>query len=166
MTPVFRLVACTIAAVLWIGAIVCKHFFADIDVGAFCAACGALITALGLHGAMQPSDKQGGYASLPMMVLLAGICLTLTGCTTTMRAWEAAAYSEAKAADDNVLDTLKVAFCAQPLSAFLRNTDMIAGAKALCLPAGNASDPAGLLAGKQPITVNLVLPAPAASGVK
>jgi hypothetical protein len=115
------------------------------------------------------AGQQGGFALVRLLAIVAAIAvgLALAGCSTTMRAYEAAAYNEIKSADDNTLSVLKVAFCGQPLSAFLRNSDMIPGAKALCLPGGNASDPSALLdAGKQPITINLTMPPAAASAAK
>jgi hypothetical protein len=132
---------------------------------------GGLITMMLKGGSAAPGAPagQGGFVSVRLLIVLASIALglSLAGCTTTMRAYEAAAYNEIKSADDNTLAVLKVAFCGQPLSAFLRNSEMIPGAKALCLPGGNASDPNALLeAGKQPITINVTMPAAAASGTK
>jgi hypothetical protein len=73
----------------------------------------------------------------------------LAGCTTTamtaVTGYETAAVKGVQAVNDNAIQVWKTAACATPLSAVLRNPDIIPGLKALCLPGGNASDPNTLL---------------------
>jgi hypothetical protein len=167
-STIIKLIIGLVATAVWGAALVGKHFWPDLDTSAIVLACGSALTGLGIYhvaspdgAADKPADKQAGRANPALLGLLA--VALLAGCSTVMRGYESAAYNEIKSADDNTLAVLKVAFCGQPLSAFLRNAELIPGAKALCLPGGNASNPADLLdAGRVPITINLTVPMAAA----
>jgi hypothetical protein len=97
-----------------------------------------------------------------MKALLAIAVLALCGCTTTaqtaLTGYEATALKGIQASNDNLVQVWKTAACGTPLSAILRNPEVIPALKALCLPGGDAANPTGLLDGKTPITVNLVVP--------
>lgn len=108
-----------------------------------------------------PSGQQGfatPYFAIVLFAIGCAIVLTLSGCATTYAAGFNASLAQAKAVDDNVVMTEKAAMCALPLSAILRNADIIPGIKALCLPGGNASDPNGILPDPQhgPVQVQIV----------
>jgi hypothetical protein len=89
MTALQKILAAALIGALWLGALVAKHFYADIEIGAFIAACVAALSGLGIHTAAfssaSSSDKQGGFARLWLLTLLAAIaaalCL-LVGCGT------------------------------------------------------------------------------------
>ena len=105
----------TVAALVWIGAIVMKHYWPDLDTGAIILACGSVLSGLGVyHVATQDAappappaqgvlaspgmyhvttsdipvnnsaDKQGGFAVLTLLIIIAGIAgmLGLTGCAS------------------------------------------------------------------------------------
>jgi hypothetical protein len=81
-------------------------------------------------------------------MILAVLGLMLTGCATqqaAINAGEAAALVSIKAADDNAIRLWTVAACGTPLSAAIRNPEIIPALKVLCLPAGAASSPITLL---------------------
>ena len=81
-------------------------------------------------------------------MILAALGLMLTGCATqqaAINAAEAAALVSIKAADDNAIRLWTVAACGTPLSAAIRNPEIIPALKVLCLPAGAASSPITLL---------------------
>lgn len=108
-----------------------------------------------------PSGQQGFARPLYLLTLAIaciGFTLLLGGCATAYRAGFESTLTSAKAADDNLVLTEKTAMCALPLSAILRNADIIPGIKALCLPGGNASDPNGILPDPQhaPVQVQIV----------
>lgn len=74
--------------------------------------------------------------------------LALAGCAGMQQAltgYESAAYAGAKASNDNIIQVWKVAACATPFSAAVRNPEIIPALKALCLPAGAAASPITLL---------------------
>lgn len=176
----------TLAAVIWCLAVVAKHFWADIDIAQITLACSNVLTGLGAYhlatgggfeGAVitpavqtsGPGVAQAGRASFSMLASLVAAALLLAGCSTAMTAYESAAYEQIKAANDNNLKVLKVAVCAQPLSAILRNPDFIPVAQAACVTPG--ADGGALLRGAgQPINITVQVPsapaAAAASGAK
>jgi hypothetical protein len=81
-------------------------------------------------------------------MILAALGMMLTGCATqqaAINAGEAAALVSIKAADDNAIRLWTVAACGTPLSAAIRNPEIIPALKVLCLPAGAASSPITLL---------------------
>lgn len=81
-------------------------------------------------------------------ILILGAALALSGCAGFQQAltgYESAAYVSAKASNDNLIQVWKVAACATPFSAAVRNPDIIPALKALCVPAGAASSPITLL---------------------
>jgi hypothetical protein len=81
-------------------------------------------------------------------MILVALGLMLTGCAAqqaAINAGEAAALVSIKAADDNAIHLWMTAACGTPLSAAIRNPEIIQALKALCLPAGAASSPITLL---------------------
>jgi hypothetical protein len=66
MTAWQKIVAGGIIGLLWLAAIISKHFWTDIDTGAFQLACGAALSALGIHSAMTATGSAvaQGMASL------------------------------------------------------------------------------------------------------
>jgi len=101
----------TLAAIIWVAAIIGKHFWPDLDTGAIVGACFAVLTALGIfHVASGPADApkpadatpvpaqpaaaagaspvkpaEGGFAEWPLLVLIAGIVAlagAVSGCTS------------------------------------------------------------------------------------
>lgn len=90
-------------------------------------------------------QAEGGFARPLFLVVLALCAVALSACATGYRTALDTGLAQAKAADDNLVLTYKAAMCGLPLSAILRNADIIPGIKALCLPGGNASDPNGIL---------------------
>lgn len=98
-----------------------------------------------------------------LTLLTLALCWVLSGCTTTMAAYETAATKEIKASDDNLISNYKALFCALPYSAIVRNPEIIPGVKALCLPGGNMTNPADLLPSPSaPVQVQIVPPPSAA----
>lgn len=81
-------------------------------------------------------------------LLILAIAASLAGCAGFQQAltgYESAAYAGAKASNDNIIAVWSVAACATPLSAAVRNPQIIPALKALCLPAGAAASPTTLL---------------------
>jgi hypothetical protein len=81
-------------------------------------------------------------------MVLAALGLMLTGCATqqaAINAGEAAALVGIKAANDNAIHIWVAAACGTPLSAAIRNPEIIPALKVLCLPAGAESSPITLL---------------------
>jgi len=76
------------------------------------------------------------------------VCMALTGCASLSQGYSAAAATavkDAQLAEDNNIKTWAVDACGTPLSAIVRNSQVIPGfvpaLKALCLPAGGNSQP-------------------------
>lgn len=67
----------------------------------------------------------------------------LTGCAV-MNAFGLAAVDNAKTANDQAIYVWSTAACATPISAALRNPEIIPALRALCMPAGDVV-PADLL---------------------
>jgi hypothetical protein len=135
MTAWQKIIAGALIGLLWLAAIVSKHFWTDIDTGAFQLACGAALSALGIHSAATGGSAQGGFASVRMMVTLAMAAFGLTmlgGCSTAARMWEVGAYDQIKGANDNALAIWKAAGCAMPVGAILRDPDAIESVNRFC----------------------------------
>lgn len=156
----------TLAALIWIAALVGKHFWPDLDIGAIVTTCAGVLSGLGVYHVAGPSnaavpdapaapvaDKgQGGFAAVPFVALLAVIALAmLAGCTTTTASMYSGIYTQAKAGvqvfDDNALVTMKDLVCAQPYSAIQRHPELQPGILALCGPMTNTAtlDPAQVM---------------------
>lgn len=173
MTANQRILACVVAGILWLAAIIAKHFWADIDIGAFMMACAGVITALGVHGAAtgsaplstlvqtpapapaiaipgQTGRSLWAYPMLLLTVVLAGLSL-LAGCTTTTASVYSGLYTQAKAGvqvfDDNTLNTASDILCAQPYAAIQRHPEKQPGIVTLCGPMSNTAslDPAQVM---------------------
>ena len=81
-------------------------------------------------------------------ILLALSLVALTGCASLNQAYSAFGTSDlvsAQGAEDNVLATFKVGLCGTPYSAIVRHPEVVPGIEALCLPGGQATNPAALL---------------------
>lgn len=82
------------------------------------------------------------------IILVAAISSALGGCAGFQQAltgYESAALVSAKASNDNIIQVWKVAACATPFSAAVRNPEIIPALKALCVPAGAGASPVTLL---------------------
>lgn len=80
-----------------------------------------------------------------LLIMAAG--LMLSGCASFnqgVAAYGASAVTNARVVNDNVIAGWTVLACATPVSAALRNPQIIPALKVLCLPAGDLS-PAALL---------------------
>jgi hypothetical protein len=158
-----KIIAATLAGLLWLAAIAGMHFFPDVKDAliAFALTCSSIIMLItGAHmngqaGGSQASATpaapavapgQGGFIAWSMMWLLLPIALgaaLLSGCTTTTASMYAGLATQAKAGiqvfDDNTLATMHDLLCAQPYSAIQRHPEMQAGIQQLCGPLANAS---------------------------
>jgi hypothetical protein len=83
----------TLAATVWVAAIVGKHFWPDIDTAAIVLACSNVLTGLGVYhvaGPAQPLPQperrpdmgQGGFVRFGVLAVLAAIALVLAGCAS------------------------------------------------------------------------------------
>ena len=82
------------------------------------------------------------------IILIAVSALAMTACASVNQAYSAfgaSALVSAQGAEDNALATLKVGLCASPYSAIVRHPEVVPGIEALCLPGGQATNPAALL---------------------
>lgn len=108
MTSLQRIISCAIAGVLWLAAIIAKHFWPDIEIGAFVMACGTTIAALGVHGATVGTSPsaQGGFASARLLAVIAAVALGLSmlgGCASLMDAGHSSySVTSVKDKDGNV----------------------------------------------------------------
>lgn len=84
-----------------------------------------------------------------MKTIIALISLyALTGCASLNQAVSAAGASaivSIRAAEDNNIKLWSANACGTPLSAAIRNPDIIPALKALCVPSGQDSSPISLL---------------------
>ena len=74
----------------------------------------------------------------------------ISGCASfqpTINAYDAAAITGIKAAEDNNIQLWKVNVCGTPFSAAIRHPEIVPAMKALCLPQGDTANPANLLNG-------------------
>ena len=80
--------------------------------------------------------------------IFAAIILSLTGCAGLQQAFDAGTAAGAvslKAAEDSNIRLWEFNACATPLSAAIRNPQIIPALRALCLPGGGQSSPILLL---------------------
>ena len=80
--------------------------------------------------------------------IMAAVALSLSGCAGVQQAihgYGSAAISSIRAAEDDHIALWTVTACGTPLSAAIRNPQIIPALRALCLPGGMAASPAGLL---------------------
>lgn len=87
-----------------------------------------------------------------LLVGLIGLVMAsaMTGCATQLQAVSAAQSSSAvalRAAEDIHLKRVAFELCATPVSAAIRNPQVIPAIRAMCLPGGGESSPALLLEG-------------------
>ena len=99
----------TLAAIIWVAAIVGKHFWADLDISNIVLACSNVLTGLGVYHVAGPGEAlpmidvktadgmnaarasgmgQGGFALVPFMALLAALAM-LGGCASIENAGHA-----------------------------------------------------------------------------
>jgi len=84
------------------------------------------------------------YLILPLAAAVA----MLSGCASQLQAvkgFNAAAVVSLRAAEDINLERQVFEICATPFSAIARNPNIVPGIMGLCLPNGNASNPANVL---------------------
>lgn len=82
------------------------------------------------------------------IVALAVSALVISGCASVQQAvhgYGAAAIVAIRAAEDDNIALWTANACGTPLSAAIRHPEIIPALRALCLPGGTASSPAGLL---------------------
>lgn len=95
-----------------------------------------------------PAGRESGRASLLMMITLAAGALLLAGCASVQQAlngYESAASVSIDAANDNAVKVWKYQACQIPVSAAIRNPDVVPAIKALCVPGSSSSTAASLL---------------------
>ena len=83
-------------------------------------------------------------------LILSSIVISLSGCASVQQAvhgYGAAAIVAIRNAEDSNIAFWKVNACGTPLSAAIRHPEIIPALRALCLPGGAASNPAGILPG-------------------
>ena len=81
-------------------------------------------------------------------LILSSIVISLSGCASVQQAvhgYGAAAIVAIRNAEDDNISFWKANACGTPLSAAIRHPEIIPALRALCLPGGMASSPAGLL---------------------
>ncbi len=74
--------------------------------------------------------------------------LSISGCAGVQQAihgYGSAAIASIKAAEDDNIALWTVNACGTPLSAAIRNPQIIPALRALCLPGGSAASPSGIL---------------------
>ena len=89
----------TMAAIIWVAAIIGKHFWPDLDTGAIVAACASVLAGLGINHVGSMSDDpapavpvapaapvppaQGGFALVPFLAVVAVLAVAmLSGCAS------------------------------------------------------------------------------------
>lgn len=105
-----------------------------------------------MTGIACPKDEHShGHSRLfrsGMLPAALAALLALAGCANVQQAingYEAAALVSIKAAEDNNIRLWSANACGTPLSAAIRNPQIVPALRALCLPAGADSNPAALL---------------------
>lgn len=81
-------------------------------------------------------------------IILSSIVISLSGCAgvqQSIHGYGSAAIASIKAAEDDNIALWTVNACGTPLSAAIRNPQIIPALRALCLPGGSAANPAGIL---------------------
>lgn len=82
------------------------------------------------------------------IIALAVAALVISGCASVQQAvqgYGAAAIVAIRAAEDDNIALWTANACGTPISAAIRNPQIIPALRALCLPGGAAASPAGLL---------------------
>ena len=82
------------------------------------------------------------------IIALAVAALAMSGCASVQQAvhgYGAAAIVAIRNAEDDNIAFWTANACGTPLSAAIRHPEIIPALRALCLPGGTASSPAGLL---------------------
>lgn len=82
------------------------------------------------------------------IIALAVAALAISGCASVQQAvhgYGAAAIVAIRAAEDDNIALWTANACGTPISAAIRNPQIIPALRALCLPGGAAASPAGLL---------------------
>lgn len=104
---IYKLIVGLVAAAIWVGLVILKHFWPDLEIGAIVSACGMVLAGLGAYhmggggdvgqvvtGTLSPFaapvDKgQGGFARVQLLVIVAAIALgmsLLAGCASLTEA--------------------------------------------------------------------------------
>lgn len=155
MTALQKIIAGSVAGLLWLGAIVARHFFPDLagELGTFTMFCASALTGLGVHaaGALGAApDKQAGCARLPLLGLLAafivGLCL-LAACTTPPTPGQQSQIRMACAADAGIRPSVDVMLMIPGL-AKPEEVAAVVAARAIIDPI--CKDPAAPFAGGDP----------------
>lgn len=82
------------------------------------------------------------------IAVLSAVALSLSGCAgiqQSIHGYGSAAIAIIRAAEDDHIALWTVTACGTPLSAAIRNPQIIPALRALCLPGGSAANPAGIL---------------------
>ena len=83
-----------------------------------------------------------------IVLAIAALSVFVTGCASQQAAligYERAALVTVRAAEDNNIELWTINACGTPYSAAIRNPQIIAALKALCLPEGQQNAPVSLL---------------------
>jgi len=73
-------------------------------------------------------------------LLIIATCMALSGCagvSQAVQAYGGVAVTNARAANDTLIDAYKVGMCALPLSAIVRHPEIVPAIRALCLAPGD-----------------------------
>ena len=82
------------------------------------------------------------------IAVLSAVALSLSGCAgiqQSIHGYGSAAIASIKAAEDDNIALWTVNACGTPLSAAIRNPQIIPALRVLCLPGGSAANPAVIL---------------------
>ncbi len=98
----------------------------------------------------QAGRTQVGFLFITFVFAMGALCVavSMTGCASVTQAagaYEASAVTAVKNAEDLHITTWTATVCGTPFSATIRHPEIIPAIKALCLPGGQASNPANLL---------------------
>lgn len=89
-----------------------------------------------------------GFTLVVFVLFAIAVAASLTGCGAiqpALNGYESAAASGLDAANDNAVKVWRYQVCATPVSAALRNPDIVPAIKALCMPAAGAAAASTLL---------------------
>ncbi len=87
---------------------------------------------------------------MKIALLIAAIAVYLSGCANIQQAahsYGSAAIASIRAAEDDNIALWTANACGTPLSAAIRNPQVIPALRALCLPGGAAANPMEMLGG-------------------
>lgn len=101
----------------------------------------------GRAGGSAAPTNQAGFASPFLLIVIAAVVATLSGCASFQQAVDAygtTAITSAKHANDSLIVAWSTAACATPISAALRNPQIIPALRVLCMP-GAEANPSSLL---------------------